>query len=118
MSFHFCTHSWEVRDIDGGTLVKLSNRDLDDATLPVLVDDLLGLVLESGQPNLYLDFSNIRMFASVVIGILVTLNTKLREHGGKLIMVNLNPHLYDICKSIRLTELLDIRQEFAVESAV
>ena len=111
MSFHFCSHSWEVQDADDGTLVKLTHRDLDKETIPVLVDELLEIVLESGQPNLYLDFSEIRVLPSVVLGKMLALDGQLREHGGRVIMVHLDSHLYKICQATRLTEMLDIRPD-------
>jgi hypothetical protein len=52
MAFHFCTRAWEVRDGADGTMVTLTNRDLNPENLPVLVEDLHALVLESGSPNL------------------------------------------------------------------
>jgi anti-anti-sigma factor len=116
MSFHFCSHSWEVRDVDDGTLVKLAARDLDKETVPVLVEDLLELALESGRPNIYLDFSDIQVLASVVLGKLLSLDAKLHEHGGRVIMLHLDRHLYSICQATRLTDVLDIRPDALVGS--
>lgn len=110
MSFHFCSHSWEVRDLEDGTLVKLSNRDLSKETLPVLVEDLIELVMESGRPNLYLDLENIRLMASVVLGKMVALNTQLGGRGGRLILVNVDPSVYQQFQATRLTEVLDVRR--------
>ncbi|MBI2803875.1 MAG: STAS domain-containing protein [Planctomycetes bacterium] len=109
MSFHFCSHSWEVLDTPDGTRITLTNRDLDPETAAVLVDDLLEVVLESGRPNLYLDFSEIRQLSSVVMGKLLALNTQLREHGGRLILLRLHPMVLEAFRVARLTEVLDIR---------
>src|ERR1700675_4472755 len=106
MSFHFCSHSWEVRDVHDGTLVKLANRDLDKETVPVLVDELFELVQESGQPNLYLDLSDIRFVPSVVMGKMLSLDTKLRQHGGRLVLMNIDPFIYQTFQATRLTEVL------------
>jgi anti-anti-sigma factor len=110
MSFHFCSHSWEVRDLDDGTAVKLANRDLDPDGMPGLIDELFELVRESGRPNLYLDLGSIGYMNSVVQGNLLTLNTNLREHGGRLALVNINGLLYESLQAGRLTEVLDVRQ--------
>ena len=92
-------------------LIRLTNRDLDSETIPVLVDDLIEVVLESGHPNLYLDFSQIRMLASAILGKMLSLDTRLREHGGRLIVVNLDPQLYETFQATRLTEVLDVRPD-------
>jgi anti-anti-sigma regulatory factor len=116
MSFHFCSRSWEVRDVEDGTLVKLTARDLDKQTVGVLVDDLLELVLESGRPILYLDFSEIQTLPSVVVGKLLALNTRLTEHGGRVVMTRVDSHVYGICQATSLTEVLDIRPDALVGS--
>jgi anti-anti-sigma factor len=110
MSFHFCTHTWEVRDIDDGTLIMMTQRDLDMETVPLLVEDLFEIVQESGQPNLYLDFSKVQLIASVVIGKMIAVNEKLREHGGRLIVLGLDPVHYEMFQATRLTDMLDIRR--------
>jgi anti-anti-sigma factor len=113
MAFHFCAHSWEVRDIADGTMVTLSNRDLSAETCADLVDDLAGLVLESGLPNLYLDFERIGLISSEVLGKLIELQTRLRERGGRLTLLNVKPHLAAIFEAAQLNDVLDIRAEGA-----
>ena len=110
MPFHFCSHPWEVRDMQDGTLVTLTARDLDKETVPVLVDDLYELVSESGQPNLYLDLAGIHQLASVVLGKMLALDTRLRQHGGRLVLLNLDPFVYQQFQLTRIIDVLDIRQ--------
>ncbi len=110
MSFHFCTHAWEISDIKDGTLILLTDRDLEMATLPLLVDDLLEIVRESGKPNLYLDFSKVQMIVSVVLGKLIAAHEKLREQAGRLILLGLDPAHYAIFQATRLTEMIEIRR--------
>jgi anti-anti-sigma regulatory factor len=115
MSFHFCSHSWEVRDLEDGTSVKLGNRDLSLASIAGVVDDLFVLVEESGRPNLDLDFADIGLASSTVFGKLVELNAKLREHGGRLSLVNLNASLRDMLQRLELAHILNVR---AADAAV
>ena len=110
MSFHFCSHSWEVQDVEDGTVVKLMPRDLDKEAVPVLVDDLHEVVQESGRPNLYLDLAEIHVLASVVLGKMLALDKKLREHGGRLILMHIDPFVYRMFQATRLTDVLDIRR--------
>ena len=116
MSFHFCSHPWEVRDADDGSIVKLMPRDLDKETIPVLVEDLFELVQESGQPNLYLDLSDVHLLASVVLGKMLALDKKLRKHAGRLILLHIDPFVYRLFQATRRTEVLDIRQAEAAGS--
>jgi anti-anti-sigma factor len=109
MSFHFLSHSWEVKEVDDGLLVRCTHRDLDALTIPVMVDELYELVLENGPPNLYLDFGQLHYLASIVIGKLISLNEKLHHIGGRVVVCNLDPSLYEPFRVARVTELLDIR---------
>lgn len=109
MSFHFCAHAWEVRDLDDGTFVKLRNRDLDRENVAVLVDELFVLVDESGKPNLYLDFGDIGMVSSLVIGKLIALHTRLDRHRGRLILLNPSSVFHDALRVCQLNELFEVR---------
>ena len=109
---HFCTHPWEVQDMEDGTLVRFSQRDLDPETVSVLVDDLYELVLESGRPNLYLDFGRVYLLATMVIGKLISLDKKLQTHGGKLVLGNVNADLHQILRAIRVADVLEVRREW------
>jgi anti-anti-sigma regulatory factor len=82
---HFLSHPWEVQDVDDGTIVKLTQYDLDAA----MADDLMELVLESGRPNLYLDLLEVQSLSSAIAAKLFTLDRRLRDNGGRLVLCNL-----------------------------
>jgi anti-anti-sigma regulatory factor len=109
MAFHFCTRAWEVRDVAEGTVVTLTNRDLNEENAPVLAGDLHALVLESGQPNLYLDFANIGLIDRGVVDKVVELDERLRAHGCRAILMNMNASL----KRLFETTGLEIRAKEA-----
>jgi anti-anti-sigma regulatory factor len=91
MSMHFVSHPWEVQDVEDGTIVKLTQSDLDAA----LTDDLMELVLESGRPNLYLDLLEVRSLSSAIAAKLFALDRRLRDTGGRLILCNLASALHE-----------------------
>src|ERR1044071_1145210 len=108
MSFHFCSHAWEVRDMVDGTLVTLSNRDLSRDTVPLLVDELFELVQESGRANLYLDFGSVGLVPSLTIGKLVALSAKLQQHGGRLELRNVNSPLEESLEAMELAAFFNV----------
>ena len=105
MSFHFVSHPWCVQEMEDGTLVRVSARDLDDATVAILVDDLFDLSMAEGRPNLYLDFQEIRVFPGSLNGQLVALDEKLREVGGRLVLQNVQS---STVKTLEKTDDLDM----------
>jgi anti-anti-sigma regulatory factor len=90
MPMHFVSHPWQVQDVEDGTIVTLTEQDLQDAGL---TDDLCELALESGRPRLYLDLLEVRKLSSTVAGKLFALDRRLREAGGRLVLSNLAPAL-------------------------
>lgn len=109
MSFHFLSHAWDVTNVDDGIMVTLSPHELDANTVAVLVDELVELVRECGQPNLYVDFGPVHVLAGIVFGKLITLNARLREMDCRLVLCNLDPLIFDAFAETRLTDNLDIR---------
>ena len=100
MSLYVLSHLWEVKDVEDGTSVKLTHRDLDVHTLSILADELAELALESHQPNLYLDFGKVNLLNTVVIGKLFAVDRRLREEGGRLILSNLSPALREVFQAV------------------
>jgi anti-anti-sigma factor len=116
MGFHFCAHAWEVRHAGDGTLVKLSPRDLDAGTMPVLVDELLDLVRESGQPHLYLDFTNLQQLPSEMHEKLLELNNQVKQTGGRLILLNVTGTIHDQLRESGITAMLEVRMQESGET--
>jgi anti-anti-sigma factor len=114
MSFHFCSHAWEVRDLEDGTSVTLANRDLAQENLACFVEDLCNIVRESGRPNLYLDFDRVGLIDTSTLGLFPELHRQIQESGGKLALVDLNRPLYEMFETAGLTSILDVRPRDAV----
>ncbi len=100
MSLHVIAHPWEVHAFRDRVLVKIRPRDLGAETLSVLTDDLVQLAQESGHNSLQLDFQNIPVITSVVVGKLVSLDRRLRTFGVRLQLINLNPVLREVFETV------------------
>jgi anti-sigma B factor antagonist len=103
------SQAWEVQELDDGTLVKVTHRDLDAGTAMLLFDDLLELAHESCHPNLFLDFGGVDYLSSAVLGRLILLDRRLRDAGGRLSLFSLNPQVKELLYSCRFDDLLDVR---------
>jgi len=87
---HFVSHSWQVEDVEDGTVVKPSEADMQDAGL---TDDLMELFLENGRPKLYLDLLDVRSMSSGVARKLFSLDGRVQKAGGRLVLCNLSTAL-------------------------
>jgi len=65
--------------------------------------------------KLILDFSNVRFLSSAVLGLLIRISKRIYENGGKLMLCNINPKIYEVFKITRLTKVFDIYKD--IESA-
>jgi anti-anti-sigma regulatory factor len=106
MSMHFVSRAWQVEDVADGTVVKLTEQDLDTS----LGDELLDLARESGRPNLYLDLLEVRSVPGQVAARLFTLDRQLSSTGGRLVLCNLAPALSDALQA-RSVEVVAVIRE-------
>ena len=97
-------------DIDGDRAVIRIPEDSLGAPDGVAPDQrLLRLVDELDRPHLTLDFGAVDFLSSVGLGTLLTVHKQLRSRGGRLAVVNVRPHVYEVFAVTRLTTVLEVR---------
>ena len=97
-------------DIDGDRAVIRIPEDSFGAPDGVSPDQrLLRLVDELDRPHLTLDFGAVDFLSSVGLGTLLTIHKQLRSRGGRLAVVNVRPHVYEVFAVTRLTTVLEVR---------
>ena len=74
---------------------------------------LLRLVEELAWPQLTLDFGAVDFLSSLGLETLLTVHKQLRARDGRLAVVNVRPHIYEIFAVTRLTTVLDVRGQEA-----
>jgi anti-anti-sigma factor len=73
--------------------------------------ELLGLTEDLGRRNLSLNLTNVISLDSAELGTLVFLCKRRKAAGGRLTLVNVNPHIGAVFERTHLTKFLDIRNE-------
>ncbi len=100
----------EIKDVGDVTVARFTDRHLlDQKTVEVLGEQLFSLVDGTGRQKLLLDFSNVQDLSSLAIGMLVTLNKKVRAAGGKLVLCRMDPELRQVMALTQLDKLFVIR---------
>jgi anti-anti-sigma factor len=61
------------------------------------------------QSQLSLDFSNVRFLASLGLAMLLRLHRQLSQSGRRLVITNLQPHVYEVFSVTYLNTVLDVR---------
>ena len=102
----------EVEDIGDVTVVNFTDRKiLDEQNIQVIGEQLFSLVDEAGRRKILLNFGNVEYLASAALGKLITLNKKLQAAGGRLVLCNIDPQIYEVFEITKLNKLFNIQKE-------
>jgi anti-sigma B factor antagonist len=102
----------EVEDIGDVTVVNFTDRKiLDEQNIQVIGEQLFSLVDEAGRRKLLLNFGNVEYLSSAALAKLITLNKKLQQANGRLILCNIDPQIREVFEITKLNKLFTIHDE-------
>lgn len=102
----------EVEDIGDVTVVNfVDKRILDEQNIQIIGEQLFSLVDEVGRRKVLLNFGNVEFLSSAALGKLIALHKKLQQVGGRLILCNIDPEIYEVFEITRLDKFFNIRKE-------
>jgi anti-sigma B factor antagonist len=102
----------EVEDVGDVTVVNFKDRKiLDEQNIQIIGEQLFSLVDEAGRRKILLNFGNVEYLSSAALGKLITLNKKLQGVGGRLILCNIDPQIYEVFEITKLNKLFNIHKE-------
>ena len=102
----------EVEEIDDVSVVEfVDKRILDEQNIQLIGDQLFELVDDLGKKKLLLNFANVEYLSSAALGKLITLNKKLQSVGGRLILCNIDPQIYEVFEITKLDRFFNIQKE-------
>jgi anti-sigma B factor antagonist len=99
----------EVDQVGDTTVVRFRvQRLLKERTVETIGDQLSDLVETQGRRRLVLNFGNVEAIASTILGKVVSLHEKAQAAGGKLVLCNIEPGVYEIFETLNLPQRLSI----------
>ena len=102
----------EVEDIGEVTVVNFTDKKiLDEQNIQIIGEQLFSLVDELGRRKLILNFSNVEYLSSAALGKFITLNKKVNSAGGRLVLCNIDPQIYEVFEITKLNRLFTIHDE-------
>ena len=88
---------FSVEDYAGVTVAKFSDTAiLETAMIQQMGRDLYALAEHGSKPKLVLDFSNVKILSSHMLGVLLTLQGKAQANKGALSLCGLRPELMKV----------------------
>ncbi len=91
----------------------LDRKILDESNIIEIANQLFDLVDKNKGIKLLLNFANVQYLSSTVLGKLITLNTRVNEDRGKLVLCCIRPQILEVFKITKLTKLFDIVEDEA-----
>jgi anti-sigma B factor antagonist len=105
-------HHLEVEQIGDVTVVNFTDKKiLDEQNIRIIGEQLFSLVDELGQRKILLNFGNVEYLSSAALGKFITLNKKVNAAGGRLILCNIDPQIYEVFEITKLNKLFGIRRK-------
>lgn len=99
----------KVRRSDRVVIVEFVDRKiLEEMVIQEIGDELNKLVEAEPGIRLLLDFTNVDHLSSAALGMLITLDKKVKEQSGALRLANINKQIFEVFKITRLNKLFAI----------
>jgi anti-sigma B factor antagonist len=104
----------DVSEVGNVTVVRFRDHKIvEDVNIQELGQEMFRLVEVDGRDRLLLDFSSVEFLSSAALGKLITLDKKMKAHGGILKLSNIRPEIYEVFTITKLNRLFDIRKDEA-----
>jgi anti-sigma B factor antagonist len=109
MALHSRRPALEIEQVGLVTVARLIRADfVDEETINSVGSELFHLVEEQGCRRLVLSFAKVKRAGSAMLGKVIWLHKKIQNAGGKLVLCNVEPTLYEAFETLQLTRLFRI----------
>ena len=100
--------AFEWTDVGGIAVVRFTVKVLRDERIIRSIFDELDRLVENGHLRMVIDFTGLQVFASYAIGKLISLDSRIRQQAGRLVMSDLTPIVEEI------VDIMNLRRRFTI----
>ncbi|MBI5863000.1 MAG: STAS domain-containing protein [Planctomycetes bacterium] len=98
-----------IRRADGISVIEFADRKiLEELSIREIGDELGELVEAEPGIRLLLNFRNVDHLSSAALGMLITLNKRVKEQNGTLKLSDINRQIFEVFKITRLDRVFEI----------
>jgi len=99
----------KVSSLGDATIVEFVDRKiLDEVGISQIGDQITALVAQAGQAKFIMDFTGVAHMSSSALGMLITIQKRVRERSGQLKLCGIHPAIMEVFTITRLNEVFDI----------
>lgn len=100
-----------IKRTEGVSVVEFADRKiLEELSIQEIQDELDHLVESEPGIKLLLNFQNVDHLSSAALGVLITLNKRVKEQNGSLKLSDINRQIFEVFKITRLNKVFDIHE--------
>jgi len=104
----------EVNEVGDVTVVRFRDHKIvEDVNIQELGQEMFHLVEKERRGKLLLNFSSVEFLSSAALGKLITLDKRVKAHGGLLKLSNIRPEIFEVFAITKLNRLFDIKEDEA-----
>ena len=104
----------DVNEVGDVTVVRFrDHKIIEDINIQELGQEMFQLAEGDRREKLVLNFSAVEFLSSAALGKLITLDKKVKAHGGILKLSNIRPEIYEVFAITKLNRLFDIKDDEA-----
>ncbi len=104
----------DLNEVGEVTVIRFRDQKIiEDINIQELGRELFSLVEVENRRKLLLNFSSVDFLSSAALGKLITLDKKMKAHGGVLKLTNIRPEIYEVFAITKLNRLFDIKDDEA-----
>lgn len=104
----------ETNQVGDVTVIRFRDRKIvEDLSIQELGQEMFQLVETENRGKLLLNFSTVDFLSSAALGKLITLDKKMKAHGGTLKFSNIKPEIFEVFCITKLDRLFDIKDDEA-----
>ncbi len=99
----------KIKRSDSVSVVEFADRKiLEELSIQEIGEELDELVESEPGVKLLLNFKNVDHLSSAALGMLITLNKKIKERDGDLKLSDINRQIFEVFKITKLNRVFDI----------
>jgi len=104
----------QIFERDGITNVEfVESNILDEICIRRIGEELSSVIERKGCPKVVLNFQNVNALSSSALGMLITVNTKIGDKNGKLVLASLDGPIRDVFRITKLDKAFTICDSLA-----
>ena len=91
------------------TRVEFTERSIiDEVVIQSIGQEILKLVEAQAAPRLLLDFSGVQHLSSAALGVLITVNNKVKARQGRMALCQIAKPIFEVFRITRLDKLFQV----------